>query len=126
MTRREISQQGEGEGEEMTASATTTTTTKKEIKKWKDQTTDTLWEICPFCNAYVKDLSYRGHGISTAGLLGPSIHSHIAAEHGMKRVRKGNKQRWLRVSSSPYQAWAKREEESRLRAWGKDSIRRHD
>jgi hypothetical protein len=98
-----------------------------EIKKWMDDATDTLWEICPFCKAYVKDLSYEGHGISKADSLGPGIHSHIAAEHGMKRVRIGKRQKWIHVPpESGYYAWAKKEEESRLRIWGKDSIRRYD
>jgi hypothetical protein len=100
----------------------TTAPTTTIIKKWMDQATDTLWEICPFCGAYVKDVSYEGRGISKAGWTGPSVHTHIAAEHGMRRVRVGKRQRWLRASPQ-HQAEAKKEEEFRLRVWGKDSVR---
>ncbi|MDQ3903696.1 MAG: hypothetical protein M3247_08665 [Thermoproteota archaeon] len=91
------------------------------IKTWLDESNDTLWEICPFCNAYVKDLSYQGNRLAIANSFEPSIHSHIAAEHGMRRVRIGKRYRWLRVPPQ-YQAEAKRKEERRLRTRGKDSM----
>ncbi len=68
------------------------------IKKWIDEATDTVWEICPLCKAYVKDVSYQGHGMYLADSLAAGVHTHIVAEHGMKRVRIGKRQRWLRVS----------------------------
>jgi hypothetical protein len=97
------------------------------IKKWHDETTDTQWEICPFCKAYIKDLTYvSGSGLRRQGFDDPNIDSHIAAEHGVRRVRVGRKYRWISVSEKSLDL-VKLREENRLKYWGEDSIRRpHD
>jgi len=103
----------------MTGSTTLVSTT---IKTWLDETNDTLWSICPFCKAYVKDVSYVGHGLSKRMLGHPLINMHMASEHGKQRTTIGKRQRWLSVSAES-QAYAKGEVESDLKIWGKDCIR---
>jgi hypothetical protein len=93
------------------------------IKKRHDLKTDTVWQICPFCNAEVKDVSYVGHELSRE-LMGPGgIRDHIAAEHGVVRKTVGKKQRWISLSAED-QAEAKRHFKEWLRTWGKDCIKR--
>ena len=71
------------------------------VKTCVDEATDTVYDICPFCNEYVKDSDYVGDGLyrKTIGGGHSDIDNHIIAVHGMGRMWIGRKYIWKGASS---------------------------
>jgi hypothetical protein len=94
------------------------------IRRRYDDITDTVWDVCPFCRAEIKDETYRGNGLYDDAIIGlGGIYLHLAAEHGVQRVRKGKRQVWKDLSPED-QARAKEWLDQWLKTWGQGSIKR--
>jgi hypothetical protein len=81
------------------------------------------WRFCLFCRAEIKDESYVGHGLHRESMAPGGMYSHLAAEHGVERIRKGKRQVW-RYLSPEDQDRAKKWLDEWLRTWGQGSIKR--
>jgi hypothetical protein len=92
------------------------------IKKRFDEKTDTLWEVCSFCNAELRDFNYVGHNLFREN-DGSGVHIHIAAEHGERSMGVGKHDRWIHLSPED-QDRARKYFDEWIRRFGKDAIHR--